>query len=97
MSIPVQAGESRVEMNFTRTWDRTAGVLISLLSISGVILFWRCLKRKSPAEVAAEARPDRHFKPRQAAGFRRSRLLPRIQIEGLPGFCFACPRLLKTA
>jgi len=53
MSIPVQAGDSRVDVTFIRTWDRTAGALISLLSILGVILFWRSLKRKSPVEVAA--------------------------------------------
>ena len=53
MSIPVQAGDSRVDVTFIRTWDRTAGALISLLSILGLILFWRCLKRKSPVEVAA--------------------------------------------
>jgi hypothetical protein len=42
-----------VDVTFIRTWDRTAGALISLLSILGVILFWRSLKRKSPVEVAA--------------------------------------------
>jgi hypothetical protein len=52
MSIPVQAGDSRVEVTFVRTWDRTTGALISLLSILGVILFWRFLKRKTAAEVA---------------------------------------------
>jgi hypothetical protein len=53
MSIPVQSGESRVEVKFTRTWDRSVGVLISLLSILGVTLFWRFLQRQPAAEVAA--------------------------------------------
>ena len=53
MSIPVQAGENRVEVKFTRTWDRTAGTLISIFSLSGLLLFWRLLKGKPAVQVAA--------------------------------------------
>ena len=52
MSIPVQSGENRVEVKFIRTWDRTAGGLISLLSLLGLILFWRVVDRKSTPTVA---------------------------------------------
>jgi hypothetical protein len=52
MSIPLQAGESRVEVMFVRTWDRTAGALISVLSVLGVGLFWGFLKPKPAREVA---------------------------------------------
>jgi hypothetical protein len=46
------AGESRVEVMFVRTWDRTAGALISVLSVLGVGLFWGFLKSKPAREVA---------------------------------------------
>ena len=32
MLIPVQAGENRVQIRFTRTWDRTAGAIISVVT-----------------------------------------------------------------
>jgi uncharacterized membrane protein len=33
MIVPVTSGESTVNIRFTRTWDRTAGIILSLLSI----------------------------------------------------------------
>jgi hypothetical protein len=41
MSIPVQAGENRVEVEFARTWDRTLGGLVSVFSLIGTFVFWR--------------------------------------------------------
>ena len=32
MMIPVEAGENRVRVTFTRTWDRTLGIIISVLA-----------------------------------------------------------------
>ena len=34
MLIPVPKGESRVEISFTRTWDRMLGILISLFAVA---------------------------------------------------------------
>jgi hypothetical protein len=38
MLVPVQAGLNRVQITFIRTWDRTAGGWISILSGLGIIL-----------------------------------------------------------
>ena len=38
MLVPVSSGRNQVEIRFVRTWDRTAGGLISLFSAAGVIL-----------------------------------------------------------
>jgi hypothetical protein len=39
MLVPVEAGTNRVEVRLVRTWDRTAGGWISLVSMVGVILW----------------------------------------------------------
>lgn len=41
MEIPVAAGESRVEVRFTRTWDRSLGGLISLITLAVAIVLWK--------------------------------------------------------
>jgi hypothetical protein len=49
MVIPVQAGENRVRIVFTRTWDRTAGGIISVVTalfLGGFVVFRR--KRSTP-------------------------------------------------
>ncbi len=51
MSIPVNTGDNRVEVRFVRTWDRSAGAVISLLSVIGMFLFWRFLKPSPTPEV----------------------------------------------
>ncbi len=49
MLVPAVAGMNRVEVRFTRTWDRTAGSWISLVTLLG-LLGWRIrLKRQGPA------------------------------------------------
>lgn len=43
MLIPVQAGENRVQIRFMRTWDRTAGAIISAVTalfLGGFVLGW---------------------------------------------------------
>ena len=42
MIIPVASGESKIEIKFKRTWDRTAGGWLSALSafVSIAVLFW---------------------------------------------------------
>lgn len=46
MLLPVSAGMNRVEIRFTRTWDRTVGAWISLLAFIG-ILAWKFRSRRS--------------------------------------------------
>ena len=41
MLVPVQAGENRVQVSFIRTWDRTAGIWISVLAFLLIILLLR--------------------------------------------------------
>ena len=48
MTIPVWAGENRVQVTFTPTWDRTGGCIISVLTallLAGLVT----LRRKRPA------------------------------------------------
>jgi 6-pyruvoyl-tetrahydropterin synthase related domain len=44
MMIPIAEGENRVQIAFVRTWDRTAGAIISLVSAVGLLL-WSSRKR----------------------------------------------------
>lgn len=39
MLIPVKAGESRIQIRFIRTWDRTVGGIVSLVSALGLLLW----------------------------------------------------------
>jgi hypothetical protein len=52
MLIPVQAGENRVQIMFTRTWDRTLGGFISVVTALLLALFV-ALRRKRPPTNAA--------------------------------------------
>jgi len=52
MMVPVPAGESEVQIDFTRTWDRTAGGWISLASLAASIALWYA-RRRAPAAVNA--------------------------------------------
>jgi len=45
MLVPVAAGMNRVEIQFVRTWDRTLGAWISLLSAVGVVAWFVWRKR----------------------------------------------------
>jgi len=40
MLIPVKAGESLIQIRFIRTWDRTVGGVVSLVSALGLLLWW---------------------------------------------------------
>lgn len=39
MLIPVPAGENQVRVTFIRTWDRTAGAAVSLITAAGLLLW----------------------------------------------------------
>jgi hypothetical protein len=60
MMIPVQAGENRVQITFTRTWDRTAGGIVSsvtALFLGGfVVLAWR-----EPGNLTTRTCPPKVF------------------------------------
>jgi hypothetical protein len=49
MTIPVPAGQSRINIRFTRTPDRTAGIAISIASLFAaiVLLWWDSRERRS--------------------------------------------------
>jgi hypothetical protein len=44
MLIPIAAGEDSVRMSFVRTWDQTAGDIVSLVTVTG-LAFWRIRQR----------------------------------------------------
>ncbi|HET7207485.1 MAG TPA: 6-pyruvoyl-tetrahydropterin synthase-related protein [Terriglobales bacterium] len=46
MVIPVPAGVDRVELKFTRTWDRTAGTAISAAALIGMIVAWMAARKR---------------------------------------------------
>jgi hypothetical protein len=54
MIVPVQAGESVVAIKFSRTWDRTAGAIISALTAIFLVMisFWQ---RESRSKKAARS------------------------------------------
>ena len=52
MLIPVNAGSNRVQITFTRTWDRTAGAWISAIVLLVILLF-----RRNPLWLSSEAKP----------------------------------------
>jgi hypothetical protein len=41
MLVPVEAGMNRVQITFARTWDRSLGGWISIVSALSLILWWR--------------------------------------------------------
>jgi len=48
MLVPVEAGMNRVQLVFVRTWDRSSGAWISLLTLMAVIIWTvRSRRRKS--------------------------------------------------
>ena len=51
MVVPVEAGANRVEITFTRTWDRAAGGWISVMALV-MTLAWRHRSRRSSGVLA---------------------------------------------
>jgi len=49
MLVPVEAGMNRVRLTFVRTWDRTVGGWISIVTVSCLILWW--FMRRNAASV----------------------------------------------
>ena len=52
MMVPIPAGESELQIDFTRTWDRTAGGWISMASLAASIALLY-VRRRAPAAVNA--------------------------------------------
>ena len=52
MLVAVPAGSSRVEIYFARTWDRTAGNIVSLLTIFTCVPLMWWLRRRAIADPA---------------------------------------------
>ena len=46
MLIPVEAGTNKVEIRFARTWDRTLGETVSVLTVAGFLYFHRRRRRQ---------------------------------------------------
>jgi 6-pyruvoyl-tetrahydropterin synthase related domain len=46
MLVPVEAGMNRVQITFLRTWDRTLGGWISLVTAVSMLLWWRFMARR---------------------------------------------------
>jgi hypothetical protein len=44
MLVPVEAGANRVQITFTRTWDRKAGAWISLVAALILLVWWLLLR-----------------------------------------------------
>jgi hypothetical protein len=57
MVVPVPAGESLITVRFTRTWDRMAGIVVSLVSLLLLLGLWfagqSAKKREAPQSSAA--------------------------------------------
>ena len=60
MVIPLAAGENRIEVEFIRTWDRTAGGIISLLTglVLAVAVWGRDLRRLPGAKPSPSERRE---------------------------------------
>jgi uncharacterized membrane protein len=56
MLIPVQAGENRVQIRFMRTWDRTAGAIISMVTVFFLGSFAVLALRRTDNEVSSAQR-----------------------------------------
>jgi hypothetical protein len=57
MPVPVQAGANRVQIDFIRTWDRTAGGWISLRAIVLVLVLLKTVAPASRRAVGQDALP----------------------------------------
>jgi hypothetical protein len=57
MIIPVPAGTSHIEIEFTRTLDRTVGGCISLLTACGSIGLWLWRRQRGP-RLSGDPQPD---------------------------------------
>jgi hypothetical protein len=55
MLLPMPAGANRAEIKFGRTWDRTAGAVISLITILGLLLFGLVHRRRVSTGAHSEA------------------------------------------
>lgn len=64
LMLLLPAGASRTEIVFARTWDRTAGIAISIGTSAALISFWQlfALSRKPSVEP-----PELEIAPAQAA------------------------------
>jgi non-canonical purine NTP pyrophosphatase (RdgB/HAM1 family) len=94
--VPVPAGETDVQVEFSRTHDRTAGDLISLLSLGLFLIAWRKTKPGSKAKsdfgrvvpqtvLVATSNPGKLRDFMGAAGHYG------ITIGGIPGFSSLTP------
>jgi hypothetical protein len=57
--IPVQAGENRVHVKFTRTWDRMAGAVLSLATAVILGFFWMLTGWRKEARTTELTEEDR--------------------------------------
>jgi len=55
MLIPVQAGENRIQITFTRTWDRTLGGIVSAVTALLLVINLALRRRRSGFELTPPA------------------------------------------
>ncbi|MBZ5720020.1 MAG: RdgB/HAM1 family non-canonical purine NTP pyrophosphatase [Acidobacteriia bacterium] len=92
MLIPVEAGENLIQVNFSRTWDRTVGGMVSGVTaflLLGFTMFRRRLG--SAAGAAAPRKPMKHVliatsNPGKLRDFAGAAAAHNIEVAAIPDF-----------
>jgi hypothetical protein len=58
MLVPVEAGMNHVQISFIRTWDRTLGGWISLLTVTALVIWTLLLRRRGVGLQTSDIGPQ---------------------------------------